>query len=108
MKKYSLDEIDYMRSLVGLNIKYTPSVEGWHPQWRWGPDQTTIESRLRTYMQNGTKPKEIRKELEKRLERAKSKSEQWKNEGIEREDLKEGISDLEYLLREYDAIYRNK
>jgi hypothetical protein len=61
-RKYSLDEIDLMRSLVaGLFTAY--HMPGWLYHVPSDEDRR-VEERLRTYMMNGTSPEELEAQLE--------------------------------------------
>jgi hypothetical protein len=93
--KYSLNEIEYMRELVHLTTRYGPT-NIWF-QYNEVKSEN-VEMRLRTYMQNGTKPKELRRALKRRIKIARKKYEGDKK-------VQEYIGDAEYELREADAIY---
>ena len=102
MTKYNVREIDEMRELTRLDIKYNSYVKGWSQNyWRNGPDEKVVESRLMTYMQNGTKPREIKKELKKRIKKAKAEANRlesldYNEAGL---DIRTTIGDLEYSMR---------
>ena len=57
MRKYSIKEIDEMRGLI--QVFYSS-------EWG-GLNGDIVEERLRTFMMNGTKPKELRKRIKEKI-----------------------------------------
>lgn len=59
--KYSIQEIDEMRSLVRTLLHPPPTIRSMYIS----PTEDDVERHLRTYMLNGTRPEELRAEMER-------------------------------------------
>ena len=107
--KYSVAEIEYMRELIRLTVQYHPYVESW-TNWYSKVDNDMLEARLQTHMMNGTKPKEIKRVLKKRIKKAQTEVDRLVDEGYDdvAKNIQETMRMLKADLRGLDAVYRNK